>query len=428
MKAETAATPALAVTRGRNLVTWLWPVADAGGVIAPLDGLRGIAVLLVMSVHLCLLAPGPGMAPATAALLGQTKGFWAFGVSGVNLFFILSGFLLFLPYGRALLQGRSLPSSRAFYIRRALRILPAYWASLLLLALLFDPQGLSPAHLYDLALHIALLHNWSARTFYSFNVPFWTMAIEAQFYLLLPLLAAGMARALRGGRRRLFAVLLGLVVLASPAYGLLAWGVYRTNAMWADHVAILNVFGYFTVFGLGAGCSLIYLGATENRTFLGARLVAAIPRLARAAGVVGLGLLAVFFVVSSLGSPIWDHEKLIYWLAGNPLLAFGYAGILLGVLLGWPAWRIGLATPVLRFAGVISYSLYIWHYPLYEHLIMPITRTTGAGLGTLLVAVLLTAVITIPFSFVFYTCVERPFLRVRRSSATPAGADNGGAS
>ncbi len=60
---------------------------------------------------------------------------WNYAQTGVHLFFVLSGFLLFLPYARAMLQDRPLPTARRFYQRRALRILPAYWVCMIALVL-----------------------------------------------------------------------------------------------------------------------------------------------------------------------------------------------------------------------------------------------------------------------------------------------------
>src|SRR5690348_11900504 len=90
-----------------------------------LDGLRGLAIALVLWYHLM----DPRVLLGKAAPL-PLYGLLGSGFSGVFLFFVLSGFLLFLPYARALLSGESWPAAREFYRRRALRILPAYYVSL----------------------------------------------------------------------------------------------------------------------------------------------------------------------------------------------------------------------------------------------------------------------------------------------------------
>ena len=101
---------------------WLRPL-DLGGQqgIKSLDGLRAVAALMVVSYHII------GVITWSPALGGLNIHFiWQYLASGVLLFFVLSGFLLFLPYVRAMLDGRPLPAARRFYENRALRILPAF--------------------------------------------------------------------------------------------------------------------------------------------------------------------------------------------------------------------------------------------------------------------------------------------------------------
>src|SRR5258706_1401165 len=84
-----------------------------------LDGLRGLAILLVMVCHTAAVMQWPG--PYPAQITEQLTN------SGVDLFFVLSGFLLFYPYAQSIVMGMPWPSWRAFYIRRTRRILPAFY-------------------------------------------------------------------------------------------------------------------------------------------------------------------------------------------------------------------------------------------------------------------------------------------------------------
>lgn len=110
--------------------------------IAALDGVRAIAALLVVSVHVSEIAGIPWDANhnplATAfAFLGRT---------GVVLFFVLSGFLLFMPYARSLLFQEEWPSTRKFYLRRIFRIWPGYYFTLAMMVILFDRKYMQPAY------------------------------------------------------------------------------------------------------------------------------------------------------------------------------------------------------------------------------------------------------------------------------------------
>src|SRR6476660_7671196 len=110
--------------------SWWWPESGARNPIPALDGVRTLAVLLVMFFHAWWVMP-ERIALGANALTQPVYYLW----TGVHLFFVLSGFLLFLPYARWIQDDRSRPSAYLFYKRRFLRIVPAYWASLVILTL-----------------------------------------------------------------------------------------------------------------------------------------------------------------------------------------------------------------------------------------------------------------------------------------------------
>jgi peptidoglycan/LPS O-acetylase OafA/YrhL len=139
-----------------------------------LDGIRGIAALLVFFHHLCNASITPGnWSPAILAL----RGVFEFGVAGVDIFFVLSGFLI----TSLLIRDRTSPAYYSdFYWKRALRILPVY-ALCILGVLFFIPHSRG----YVL-LSVLFLANF-ANVFHIQGVgPFWSLAIEEQFYLLWP--------------------------------------------------------------------------------------------------------------------------------------------------------------------------------------------------------------------------------------------------
>ena len=127
--------------------------------------------------------------PSVHTLLNS---FLFFGKYGVTLFFVLSGFLLFLPFAKALLFEKMWPSIRQFYLRRVFRILPAYYLSLILIVLLFQRQYLQPQHWNELGT-VFSHSSWTLPMPLSTTrcLPFWTLAIEWQYYMLLPLLVLG---------------------------------------------------------------------------------------------------------------------------------------------------------------------------------------------------------------------------------------------
>src|SRR5260221_4346248 len=110
------------------------------------------------------------------------------GGTGVTLFFVLSGFLPVMPFAKALLYKTRWPLARVFYLRRALRIIPAYYVSLFLIILFSQPEYLHRDHLKDLFLFATLFMDSTRTTFRQINGPFWTLATKWQIYMLLPLI------------------------------------------------------------------------------------------------------------------------------------------------------------------------------------------------------------------------------------------------
>src|SRR5512146_2588075 len=199
-----------------SLRSWLMPLSGGPGEITALDGLRALAALSVMFFH------SYHFVTDHVFIAGHDIGFlWNYGQSGVHLFFVLFGFLLFTPFARAMLNGRPLPSVKRFFQRRALRILPAYYACLAILVVAQYGAFTSPAGLANIGLHLVMLHDDVPAINRAINGPFWTLAIEAQFYVVLPIFAWAISRFVGATRSRwrvvvgVLAVLVGALALRS---------------------------------------------------------------------------------------------------------------------------------------------------------------------------------------------------------------------
>ena len=160
---------------------------------AAADGFRALSMLGVMWYHIwqqSWLSP-------KFTLWGLTFDFTHFVRSGylfVDVFLLLSGFLMFMPYAKSALDKTNSPSIKAFYVKRAARILPPYYLCIFILFIMNTAGGeyySKGEMIRDLLSHLTLTHVFFTDTylFTHLNVPLWTIAIEAQFYLIFPFVA-----------------------------------------------------------------------------------------------------------------------------------------------------------------------------------------------------------------------------------------------
>ncbi len=339
---------------------------SAGPNLDALDGIRGLAVLLVLASH-------------TGAF--HLKGH---GVVGVWLFFGLSAFLLTMPFAARPERATSWPDLRHYFARRLRRILPAYY---LILAVEF-------AFLSDADLSVILRH----ALFLQGDTILWTIPQEALFYLLLPFFAAAHLVLFR---RRYGVTLAGLAALALFANLALDASVFAMNGngTWMRF--------YLGVFVTGMAFSYAYASPALAR-------IVARPRVNRALGVLGLGILAALFTTSEFYQRgVFASVPILGALESPPGWAYpGSFGILCSALIyvalvceGRWIQRI-LSSLVLRAVGITSYSVYLWHL---------LVRDTFLGLGVPAGLPLFAATlgVTYPLACVVYTFVERPFLRPR---------------
>jgi len=362
------------------------------GRIPELDGLRGTAILLVMVGHY-FSVPGAG----AVSLL---SGYWfRLGWTGVDLFFVLSGFLI----GGILLEARDSPNYfKTFYARRFFRIIPLYYAWILLYVILapliriYFSERIGPVQQVDgsILVHLFFLQNFheflkSGASFWWFS-SMWSLAVEEQFYLAAPLLVRYLSRLS-------LAILLVLVTLAAPVLRFVVrnnfsegpWLAYRLMPCRADALAV------------GMLAALIW-SSPNARVWLERRLF------------VLYGLFAIlFYGVAYLWRWSSDPMLLLTQTAGYTVIALFFAVLLLLVLtertfLLSGVMRLGF----LREVGGISYCLYIVHTAVYffcHQLILhalPAVTDVRAALVTFLAALLTYAIAKLSWKY-----FEQPLLR-----------------
>lgn len=394
-------------------ISRLSPFGSDPSALPELDGLRGFAVLLTVGYHLLLYIPRVvALEPAgwLGRSLSQTGALAEFGATGVHLFFVLSGFLLFRPYAAVMFASGVPPSTARFFARRALRILPAYWTALFLLVLV-RPHGMPFGGAFDFAVHAALLHDWSDSTIYSINPPFWTMAVESQFYLLLPALGLTLHRFVRREERgRVFALV--TAIAGSPLlYVLLSSRLARLSGAAATHCTMLYPIGFLATFGVGAALGALHFGV--QRGVLPESWPSRVPKAARCAGLLGVLLLAAQAAGNVLHPSSMDEHRALYWLWSVPVLSLGYGGLVLCTVLGFPRWKRFFSSRPLRFAGIVSYSLYIWNIPLFRYAVLPVANRAHSDVLTIVVGIAGTLLLVVPVSYLSFLLVERPAFSLR---------------
>lgn len=389
----------------RSLRAWLWPESGAVSPIPALDGLRALAVLLVILFHAWTFVPGylqKGQNPSQYAIF--------YGKTGVQLFFVLSGFLLSLPYAQWAFGLRSRPETLMFYKRRALRVGPAYWVSLVIL-ILTGPLTLSA--LKDLALHIVFLSNTTWETTFSINGVYWTMAIEVQFYALLPAIGWALKTlSQKIGVLRATAVLFSiLVVISLLSYTLGNVSALNSIPLVSSALLTYSAMPYWlAVFGCGISCSILYT-YLQKVAHLDRRQARRLPGIFTRLFLLG----ALFALALAFVPALHATFALDLWFG------VAYTGLLVGVLFGAPILRKPFESRLMRFIGLTSYSFYIWHRVVL-HVLAPHLHILHLSLPLQVFALFVIGTIaSAAVAYCSYQFLERPFINARKHAheATP---------
>ena len=366
-----------------------------------LDSVRAIAALSVVVFHASFWSQITLTGSALAPFLTRLD-------VGVTIFFVLSGFLLYRPFVRARLLGTPPPRAIAYGWRRMLRIVPAYWLALTVIALVIPkPDTFEPGHA---VVYYGFLQIYGDLALGGISQA-WTLCVEVTFYALLPLWALAL-------RRLPATVRSELVALAALAAVGTAWILAAVlTAADPEHAnagrMLLWLPAYLDHFALGMALAVISVaGERDGR--------APLAWVGRWPWAPWLGAAAAFFVVA-VGIGLSPENRLDAPMDAAQTIArhWLYAAVAVGVLLpaafgppGRGAVRRLLAHPVLLYLGVISYGVYLWHNAAMEEVVGQIGRDGSWGDFLLYLAVGVVAAVVL--ATLSWRLLERPLLRLKR--------------
>ncbi|MCR2808913.1 MULTISPECIES: acyltransferase [unclassified Microbacterium] len=403
--------------------------------LAGIEGIRGIAALLVVAHHTTrYLTDGRSAVGGVFSLTEMAQ-------HGLTVFFVLSGFLLYRPFVYSLIAGRRAPTIGGYLRNRMLRILPAYiviflLANFVLQTLLTEnaltatlngnppPVGMITDP-WTFVANLSLLQSFFPGTIMTGIGPAWSLGAELLFYLLLPaLFGLGsflVARGWKPVQAALAPVWLMVIVgvVTSVIVLVLVAGQPPTaqlEALWGSTwLAVLDrsVLAQAELFGFGMGIAALVVwleqrGVVRTRSWM-------------RYGGLALGLVFAF-VGARYGGPI-----------ATTLVGVSAAAVVFVVLPGRADHTANAAARVLewlplRYLGLISYSVYLWHEPVAwwvrAHVPHDSTSVSGWAMSLAMVTAISVALASLTYFF-----VERPAMRRKsrtdRTTPRPAGPGEG---
>ncbi len=369
-----------------------------------LHGIRVAAIISVIQYHITLILWGEqGLKIDPSLVDASLRVFF-----GMDLFFVLSGFLI----GSILL--RSLRDSgtqnlRRFYIRRIFRTFPSYWIVLTVLAVAFGLTNQQRHHLpYEYLYAANFLPRGRSETVMSWG---WSLALEEQFYLTVPILFFGLHRLKRDWSR------IALLVLLWALGTAIRFAVYERHKPWNDGDLLTAVyFRPHTRFDtLVAGILIAFvndrwgsrIGRWLETPFH--RALLALPSMA----------CLWFLLRPTLFGP--DTLQVAHLLLWGTVTSVMYWGVVLLLLYGKGWVQSIFSAPLFRRLATLGYGVYLVHIPLIDHVIVPAAKTLAnrhvsliwIWLGSLTMTTLLSFVL----GYFMHVLIEKPSLWIRQRLA-----------
>lgn len=363
--------------------------------IEGIDGLRAIAALLVLLFHYYSFSSSTQFTGSFIVRAG-----WI----GVDIFFVISGFVLSLPFLNAFSNNEKYSIS-LFYKRRMLRIIPAYYFSLLVITtflhadILFNPDTFR--HLVGhLTFSEGFLYPWKKL---NINGVYWSLWIEMQFYIIVPLLVV----LFKENRWWIsFVSILVIVTVYKYAGIVLTEGLSDTHTLKQFYIN-KQLLGVLQEFVMGIGAAKIYLLLKDSSVWINHRL--------RFSSLVIIGFIVIiscmYFITSYGNTKYWFGSGALGYIpliTLNTILSLGSSLVILGIAsqAKWINYLFG--NRVMIFLGTISYGIYIWHYPVGKYMSEKMNMESS---NRFMLLCFFGIAVTILWAYISYRFIEKPFLK-----------------
>ena len=364
-----------------------------------IDALRGCAALLVMFYHLTLVLKWRWIPEHPLP-----KVFFA-GWIGVDLFFVISGFVISLSIFHGMERSGTLGFVRDYARHRLARIVPLYYLTTLIFIIFVDATNFWQRHhsgwrLENIISHLLFVHNTSLSYAFSINISAWSLGVEMQFYVLIAMVLMLLPK------KRPFSLMLCGIAIAS-LWNIFCYWKYQGNI----NLMLLSsaqIFSRLDAFSIGAAAALVSRDG-------GRAVFKYIQPSAR--NTIVWGLLAVAFSLLAWRD-YWMQPHFDYWqhassfVVARITLLFGFIFFILMAVTLPEHRRLIIAFAPLLYLGKISYGVYLWHYPVMASL-----STLDLPEWKTVVLIIISTLALASLSWHFF---EKPFIdRYRRRMSTP---------
>lgn len=309
--------------------------------IASLDGLRAIAVLGVIWCHIVFFIPSRPVFHIWRIDFFSITGYLG---TGVDLFFVISGFCMYLIY-RKLMESFSFKGYFHFIKKRWLRIAPAFYITVIASAIFY--YSVNDVFLTSSVLKHFLFLNTTPLQANNLSSPFWSLATEWQFYLVLPLLF------LFSTKSKAYPFWLAFIYILTLIFRYFIYQYYPDSEdIWKS-----SIFFRLPEFIAGIYVAHFFLKGIT------------LPALLSGPIGFGVGLIIAFLGRTLMGNITYVHLPQYSGIGkafGEPILTMGYAILVWNVISSSSIFQKILESKPMAFLGKISYSMYLWHWWLLK--------------------------------------------------------------